>query len=1174
MPDLKVYSKVPVSRRMLFPWQCFRLFFIVILFGPFSVILAQEEPLFDEIPVFLEVPKVGGIEMQAVISGEVLFLPVTDLFNFLKIKNTPDSDLESISGFFVDPEAEYLISRRENLIKYQDKTFKLEDGDLIRTETNLYLKAMYFGQVFGLQCTFSFRNLSATVNSKLELPLIREMRLQSMRENLTRLKGKIVADTNVRREYPLFRTGIADWSAISVQQPGVGTDTRLNLSLAAMIAGGEATATLNYSNIDPLSIKQQYFLWRYADNDRTAFRQIMAGRLATNSVSTIFNPVIGVQFTNAPTTYRRSFGSYTLSDRTEPGWIVELYVNNVLIDYVKADASGFFRFEVPLVYGNSLIQLRFYGPWGEERIKDQNINIPFSFLPEKTFEYRASAGIVEDSSLSRFSRISMGYGLSRRLTVGGGVEYLSSVVSGPFMPYADVSWSILNDLLFSGEYTFGVRSKGTLSYRLPSSIQLDLNYVKYKKGQTAIIYNYLEERRISLSLPLRIGKFSSYNRFAFNQIVMPLSVYSSGEWMFSGSLFGLNTSVTTYALFVEECDPNVYSNFSASIRLPKDFILRPQAQYGYNEKQLMSARLGIEKPVKDKIFFNFSFEQNFLNKIKMAEAGFRYNFGFAQTGLSLRQSGKNTSFVDYARGSLIYDKKTSYLGTDNKFHVGKGEISVVPFIDLDADGRRDKGEPKVYGLNLRANGGVIRKSDRDTTIRILGLEPYTNCFIELDENSFDNLSWRLPVRTLNVDVDPGIMKNIEIPVIVVGEATGTVSIDKGNSTSGLGRIILRFLDENGKQIGSVLSEDDGYYTFFGIKAGNYSVIVDTVQLSKLGMISEPVSRQFSIKAGMDGELADGLDFVIRMMISDVKVRPSDTENIPKKDTSYIIVHEITQELVTITQDSWALQIGAFRDRTNAENLSKNLEKLVDREVEIIIENNLFKVRVNEISTRSDAENMILTLQNNGIGELWLIKLKAKKQKLVITEKQDSMMTVGEMKMFRTFDKDFYKLNTGNGSVIKPVILDMMEEKHSIEKPAFGILPSIPVEKKEEQVAIVNEIRQIASIPRRAEFSIVYPRFYIPPSKSVLITNKRVHSNEGNLKGEPFIALQVAVFTKKSEALRAKRRISSKLNVRVEIIQQWDYFRVVIPGFYTREETYRFYPELAGLGYPGPSLIEE
>ncbi len=168
-------------------------------------------------------------------------------------------------------------------------------------------------------------------------------------------------------------------------------------------------------------------MWRYVNNDFKPLRQVLIGKIPANAFSSLYNSVVGVQITNTPTTYRRSFGSYRLSDKTEPGWIVELYVNNVLVDYVKADASGFFTFEVPLVYGNSIVQLKFYGPWGEERIREQNINIPFTFLPVKTLEYTASAGFIEDPLASRFSRASFNYGVTRRLTIGGGFEYLSSI---------------------------------------------------------------------------------------------------------------------------------------------------------------------------------------------------------------------------------------------------------------------------------------------------------------------------------------------------------------------------------------------------------------------------------------------------------------------------------------------------------------------------------------------------------------------------------------------------------------------------------------------------------------------------------------------------------------------------------------------------------------------------
>ena len=143
-----------------------------------------------EISVFLNIPRIGGTEIDAVIVGELLYLPITDLFDFLRIRNIPDSDLESITGFFINPDAVYSISRLDNQIKYQNITTTLQSRDLIRTESNLFLKSDYFGKVFGLECTFNFRSLSVTINSKLDLPLIREMRQEEMRKNLTRLKGK------------------------------------------------------------------------------------------------------------------------------------------------------------------------------------------------------------------------------------------------------------------------------------------------------------------------------------------------------------------------------------------------------------------------------------------------------------------------------------------------------------------------------------------------------------------------------------------------------------------------------------------------------------------------------------------------------------------------------------------------------------------------------------------------------------------------------------------------------------------------------------------------------------------------------------------------------------------------------------------------------------------------
>ncbi len=1184
----------------------FAFFFIVLQSGK---IYAQDLPDYDEISVYLEVPRVGGGDINAVIKGQELFLPVTDLFDFLKIRNVPSPDLESISGFFINPEATYLISRSTNQIHYLDKTYNLEQGDMIRTESNLYLKSSYFGKVFGLECIFNFRSLSVVVNSKLELPLIREMRQEEMRKNLTRLKGEVNADTTIGRSYPLFKFGMADWSAIATEEPNGKSETTLNLALGSMIAGGEANASIYYNSNNPFSEKQQYYLWRYVNNDFAPMRQAMAGKIATNAISSIYNPVIGVQFTNTPTTYRRSFGTYTLSDKTEPGWIVELYVNNVLVDYIKADASGFFTFKVPLVYGNSTVKLRFFGPWGEERTREQNINIPFNFLPEKTLEYTLSAGMVEDSLRSRYSRLNINYGLTRSLTLGGGIEYLSSIISNPAMPYMDASLRITNNLLLSAEYTYGVRAKGTLSFMLPSNLQLDLNYTWYDKNQKAINYNYREERKATLSIPLKIAKFSTYQRFSVYQIVLPASNYTTAEWLFSGSLAGISTNLTTYGLFVNHNKPYLYSNLSLAFRLPGGFVFMPQAQYGYSQNELISAKLVVEKHLLEHAFLNLSYEQIFSTNLKMTELGFRYDFSFAQTGASVRQSGKTTTLVQYARGSLINDRKTKYLGTDNRTNVGKGGISVVSYLDLNSNGKKDAGEPKVYGLKLRANGGRVEKSERDSTIRILGLEPYTSCFIELDPNSFDNVSWRLPKRTLSVTVDPNILKLIEIPITVVGEATGTVTLENEGESKGLGRIIVSFLKANQNSAGRALTEDDGYFSYFGLAPGRYTVRIDTTQLKKLGMISDPESRQFDIAAGIDGDIKGGLDFVLRLKPGDTTgiKTPVNEKTVIKKDTSYLIVHEVTQELVTISEDSYAIQMGAFKNKANAASYRKKIAKILGKPVEIIIEDDFYKVRISNIKERKEVDEYISVLHQNGVNEVWVISLKAKHQQLVLKEKQDTIARITEKiienplvttspemlvqlgafrqesnalalrnrlsaslpeKVIIVYEGGYYKVRLAGIPIINQTVIEEMKKlEGAIGKLGLKDIWILPFKKQPvEEPSVLEREAPPGHVVWQEDVPLV-----MKPLTTIKLKEEKIYVKVA--PPEPTISLQVGVFHNQREALRAQRRITTKLKLTVEIVKQYDYYHVIITGFFTREETYKYYPELAGLGYPSITLIE-
>jgi len=74
--------------------------------------------------------------------------------------------------------------------------------------------------------------------------------------------------------------------------------------------------------------------------------------------------------------------------------------------------------------------------------------------------------------------------------------------------------------------------------------------------------------------------------------------------------------------------------------------------------------------------------------------------------------------------------------------------------------------------------------------------------------------------------------------------------------------------------------------------------------------------------------------------------------------------------------------------------------------------------------------------------------------------------------------------------------------------------------------------------------------------------------------QPRFSIQAGIFPDLSEAKRAQRKIRSKLGLQSILVPEYDYTRVLIPGFYTRQETFKYYPELAGLGYDNIQIIEK
>ena len=838
------------------------LFDFFMMFSPCQA--RGENTDYEEIDLTVRVQGVGSFNVNAlyVYDSRQLLLPVTDIFQFLHLKFETSTSTDTISGFIVDEANRYLIDNLNKQIFSKGKTYQVQETELIKTETGLFLDHLLFGQIFGLYCDFSFRALSVAIKPDFEVPVIREMRLEQFRKNVQQLKGEVEVDTTLNREYHLFRFGMVDWMFSSTQNTAQPNDTRVRLATGAELAGGEFNLNLHYSTREGFDSRNLQYNWRWANNRSKVARQVRVGTINPSSIASVYDPVVGVTLTNAPTTYRRSFGEYSISDYTDPGWTVELYVNNVIVDYQTADASGFYSFDVPLVYGTSEVMLKFYGPYGEERVKEQFINIPFNFLPPGEVEYTVSSGLVMDEENSGFGRAEVKYGLNRFVTLGGGMEYLSSIATGSKIPFLTASVTPFRNFLIMAEYARGVRSRGLINYRFSSGTVFELDYTRYVPGQKAIRFDYREERKATLSFPLRFPFLNGYSRWSFQQNVYENSTYNLSNATISAFMGRINFNLSAYANWLKNSDPVVYANFGLGWRLKHDFTFRPQGQVDITKGEITLVKAELEKRISRSGYLSVVGEKNFRSDYGGVTLSLRWDLPFAQTNLSARVSNNDFSSTVGGSGSFAFGSGNGYVHKDNRPTTGRGGVTITPFVDINHNGAREDGEPLASGLTVRMSGGRIISNRNDSIIRIVGLEPYTSYLLTLDDHGLEQISWQLKHKNIRVEIDPNQFKKIDIPVLPMGEVNGWVYIEDENGKRGLGKIVINFFTEEGVLAATTMSESDGGFTFLGLPPGKYYAQVDSAQMSGLKMASTPPQIDFELEPMYDGDIVYDLQFVI------------------------------------------------------------------------------------------------------------------------------------------------------------------------------------------------------------------------------------------------------------------------------------------------------------------------
>ncbi len=863
---------------------------------------AQEAQSDYEIDVELWNRAIGSTNINALLIGPDLYLQPSDVFNFAHIKCDASADGNSFSGFYIDPARPYTIDNATRAITFQQERYDLSaDAFVIRSDGG-YLRLDEFEKIFNLKCIFDFRALSVELKSGEPLPAESEMKEAAARKNNLSAFGSFTEkpDETFGLQRSLFSLGTLDYSGSYQYTQGVrpsAAPAQYQLYGGGQLFGGDMDVTLQGESRQKIDWQELPWQWRYSVQNSDLVRQILIGRQdALFTTMQLPASMVGFQISNIDNSYKTSFTTYTISDHTQPDWTVELYVNDALVNYTKADQTGYYKFTLPLSYGATNIKLKFYGPYGEVRTQVEDLRIPYTFLHPGQLEYTLTGGTsLSNPSLSNsLGQLDMKMGVSTRMTVGGGVRFLGSPVLGSgtgisfgqsnVTPYGSASLALPGNILLSGEYYDGSGYRGTMNYTGPLGLSLDAEYDKPLSGRTTSSllgtspvtnpFYMQDQRKLTLSAPLPLGLGSL--RLAATDLPMNTD---SGNLALSPEImmnvFGTSVNISANGYFLRNAFSLVpmgdaTGQAGLSLMLFGGIILRPELNLDYTTRTLNSAQFQLTKMLGDWANLDLTAVRTFgLSSATSFQLALRTTLPEMQVGFT--SSAASTTPISSSatvQGSIGFDAGTGFF-TSNRPEVRRGGIEVIPYIDKNGDGKWDDGEPLVPKFGFARAPGQATTSDSGI-LRITNLEPYTPYFVQTSTANLDNISLMPKFSSFEVTPPANGFAKIEIPLASAGQIEGYVMQMKNGKSDALGgaRMIVRHwepgVDTSELSFSQdLLSYSNGEYYYMGIMPGKYRIQVDPHQLALLHATTKPAFIDFTVKSVDDGDVVEGLNFTVQ-----------------------------------------------------------------------------------------------------------------------------------------------------------------------------------------------------------------------------------------------------------------------------------------------------------------------
>lgn len=793
---------------------------------------------------------------------ETVLLPLSRFTELLDFPITVDTSKGSAEGWFIKEENTFRLYSPFKSIEIAGKKIPFDQRGIAEAHLDdIYVSQDLLTSWFPIELTLNYGELRLYMKTLVDLPFQerakRKARWEASKQAAAQPGYSFDPKELIRLPYKMLAAPSLELShGYSHNRSATGSisSTAHSLNAEADLLGMDARYNMSYqtSTAARSEVQGVKFSMMKEDFEGTLLGPAKATRFSLGDIGTGAFPLAGQQqgrgfsFNNEPYNFIRDPDNFRIDGFGPVGWDVEIFQDMELIAFAEIGVDGRYEFAtLPLGEGFNLFKIVLYGPNGEKEEKYERFYLGQNMVDEGKVIYNLAMlqsssplfdfGIEERTETPPTVSLIGEYGVTPYLSAMGG--YYHGPISDTALDGVGVGLRTSGGRTYAQMNAFFDKSGGTSSSvlitgNLTDTISTNLTH-RMDIGYPDDYYSTIRDTR------LQVSKLFDFENEILPDIGITLGAgkeeedtgrkKNSYEMRVSTNFLGLNLSNEMERSVFSDMSPDTNEGrLSGRFRSPFG-TLRGELAYSFNDPyELRTGTLSLQTDLTDVFSMTNGVDYSFgtdrtaafnsaldwkLDKVRLGLRGTIDNRRNKQIGFTVGYSlAPNTQYGDYSFVSRATD-------------VNSGRLMLRPYVDENANGKFDEGEPLVAGLSFRnLLRGSLSTPSKDGIDILPGISPSIANRIGVDEKSIADIYLTPAKKEIVVLGKRGVSGPVDFAFSKLGSISGTiVGMDENGEEIPLDAIHMILLDAEGKEAADTYSEFDGYFSFDAIPVGRYEM---------------------------------------------------------------------------------------------------------------------------------------------------------------------------------------------------------------------------------------------------------------------------------------------------------------------------------------------------------------